>query len=474
MDNDNKKGIGTFALTALIVSSCIGTGIFGLPSQLASVSAPGPALLAWLFCGIGVLALVLSLNNLSEKRPDIKSGLFGYAKEACGPLGEFMSGWTYWISAWIGNLAFATFLMAAFGNFFSIFKGGQNLPSIIAAVIFVWLLTILVNNGVESASFINTIVTICKVIPLFMFIVLVAISFKAGIFTEHFWTNFASNVAVHGVDGSVFGQVKASVMSIMWVFIGVEGASVLSSRASSRKSAQKATMMGFIALVVIYVLASILPYGVLTQHQIANAAQPAMGAILKLAIGKWAAIIISVGVIISTIGSWLSWTMLPAETTSLMAEDKTLPSSWSKLNKKNAPQTSLIITAVLQTLFLFSMLFTQSAYNFASTLAAAAILVSYFLVGAYQIKYSYQNKEWWQFFVGIICAGFEVLAAVLSGWQDMLLLTVAFIPGFFFYVAACKEHNHKITAGEKIAMAILVILGIVAVVMTCTGAIKIG
>ena len=140
MDNE-KSNINTFELAALIVSSAIGTGVFGLPSQLAQVTAPGPALLAWFICGIGTLALVLSLNNLSKKRPDIDSSLFGYAKAACGPLGEFMSGWTYWISAWVGNLALATFLMAAIGNFIKIFKGGQNAASIFISIIFLWILT---------------------------------------------------------------------------------------------------------------------------------------------------------------------------------------------------------------------------------------------------------------------------------------------------------------------------------------------
>lgn len=473
MDNEKKNGINAFGLAALIVSSAIGTGIFGLPSQLAQVAAPGPALLAWLVCGIGVLALVLSLNNLAKKRPDIDSGLFGYAKAACGPLGEFMSGWTYWISAWIGNLAFATFLMSAIGNFIGIFKGGQNIASIIAAIVFLWILTFFVNNGVESANFVNTIVTICKVIPLFVFIVLVAMSFKMGVFTAHFWTNFASNVKATGVNGSVYGQIKNSMMSIMWVFIGIEGASVLSSRAKSQKAASQATIIGFISLVVIYVFSTILPYGVMSQAAIAKAAQPAMGSILEIAVGKWAAIIINLGVIISTIGSWLSWTMLPAETTRLMAKDKTLPASWGKLNKKKAPQFSLIITAVLQTLFLFSMLFTTSAYNFASTLAAAAILVSYMLVGIYQIKYSFQHKEWWQFFVGLICAGFEIMAAVLSGWQDLLLLTISFLPGFVLYYMASKEDHHRITPREKIVMAVVCVLAILAIIFLFTGKISI-
>ncbi len=72
---ENKNGIGRLGLTALIVSSCIGTGIFGITNAVAAAAAPGPALLSWLFVGIGFLFLVLSLNNLSEKRPDLEAGI---------------------------------------------------------------------------------------------------------------------------------------------------------------------------------------------------------------------------------------------------------------------------------------------------------------------------------------------------------------------------------------------------------------
>lgn len=99
--DEQKKGIGRGELIALIVSSCIGTGIFGITSDVAAAAAPGPALLAWIFVGIGFLMLVLSLNNLSEKRPDLTSGIFSYAGAGFGPLGEFISGWSYWLSAWL-------------------------------------------------------------------------------------------------------------------------------------------------------------------------------------------------------------------------------------------------------------------------------------------------------------------------------------------------------------------------------------
>lgn len=96
----NKNGIGLVGLTALIVSSSIGTGIFGITSSIAQSAAPGPAILSWLLVGFGFLMLVLSLNNLTEKRSDLKGGIFAYTGAGYGPLGEFISGWgAYWLSA---------------------------------------------------------------------------------------------------------------------------------------------------------------------------------------------------------------------------------------------------------------------------------------------------------------------------------------------------------------------------------------
>lgn len=470
---ENQKGIGKGELVALLLSSCIGTGIFGITSDLSAAAAPGPAILAWLFVGAGTLMLVLSLNNLSAKRPDLKAGIFSYAGAGFGPLGEFISGWSYWLSAWLGNIAFATMLMSSIGTFFPTFKGGQNLPSIIVAIIFCWALTFLVNAGVETASFINMIGTICKLLPLLMFIIIIAVSFKAGMFTSDFWGRVANNASKGTTTGGVWKQMQGALMTLIWVFIGVEGISVMTHRAKSRAEANSAAIIGFVLLVIVYMLISILPYGVLTRAQMAGMGQPAIGHVLEMVVGHWGSVLINVGLIISTIVSWLSWTMLPAETTMLLAEDHAMSPVWGKLNSKKAPTASLMITAVLQTIFLFSLLFTQKAYEFAYGLCASAILYSYLLVGLYQMKYSREHHETGQFIIGFISAVFEFACMILAGWQSVLLVTISFIPGFCLYVYACKVDNHKITTAEKVVMGILVILGIAAIVMVANGTIKI-
>lgn len=473
MPMDEKKGINTTELTLLIIGSTIGSGVFGITSDLATAAAPGPAILAWIIVGIGVLTLVLSLNNLSQKRPDLDSGIFSYAGAAFGPLGEFISGWAYWLSAWLGNIAFATITMSAFGTFFpKVFANGQNLVSIIVAIILTWILTLLVNRGIESAAFINSIGTICKIIPLVVFVICVIIAFKAKMFTADFWGNVAQNVHVLK-QTSLFTQVRSSIIVMMWLFVGVEGASVLSSRARTRTDAEKASILGLASLLTIYIVVSILPYGVMTRAQLAAGGQPALGAIMQHLVGGWGAALISIGLIISVLVSWLSWTMLPAESLMLMADDQTLPTSWGKLNSKKAPTRALIITGVLQSIFLFSLLFTDYAYNFAYTLCTAAILICYFLVGVYQMEYSGQNHEWGQFIIGLIATLFELMAMVLSGWKQVMVVSVGFIPGFIFYLQACKEFKHVVTTKEKIVMALIVIFAIVSLVLIGNGTISI-
>ena len=469
-----QKGISKIGLVALVISSSIGSGVFGITSDLSSTSAPGPAILAWIIVGIGILALVLSLNNLGAKRPDLDGGIFGYAEATFGKLGGFISGWGYWLSSWLGNVAFATIMMSALGSFFPIFKGGQNIPSILMASVFIWGLTLLVNNGMESASFINTIVTICKLVPLFLFLVITGISFKAGIFTADFWGNVSTNLVQNTSNtASVLEQIKGSLMVMMWVFVGIEGASVLANRAEKRSDAQKASIIGLLSLLFIYIFASLLPYGVLTQSELSNVSQPAMANILKLIVGNWGAAFINIGLIISILGSWLSWTMLPAETALLMSRDGMLPKRWGNLNAKRAPTYSLILTAILTNLFLLTFLVTDYAYQFAYSLCTAAILICYLLVGVYQMKYSYEQKDTKQLIIGSIATLFQLVGITLAGFSYVLMCSIAYLPGFYFYIKACKENGHNISTKEKMTMLIISLAAILAVSLIATGSIQV-
>mgnify|MGYP000149265996 FL=1 len=63
--------------------------------------------------------------------------------------------------------------------------------------------------------------------------------------------------------GSVGDQVKNCLIILMWTFVGIEGATVMSSRARKKSDVGKATVIGLICLLLIYISASVLPYGYL-------------------------------------------------------------------------------------------------------------------------------------------------------------------------------------------------------------------
>lgn len=474
---EKAKGIGMFGLIGMVVSACIGSGVFAITGQLAQVASPGATLVAWGVVGIGFLGLAMALNNLSAKRPDLK-GVFQYAEEGFGPLSGFVSGWGYWLSAWLGNIAFATMMMSTLGYFFPVFLPGNNIPCIIVASIFMWALTYLIIRGVESASFLNAIVMVCKIAVLGVFLIFAIFLFNAGIFTADFWGNVYNNAVAageYGPDavglGGIGEQVMDCMIVMMWVFIGIEGATVMSSRARKKSDVGKATVIGLVCLLVIYIGASVLPYGYMSYTEVAQLDYPAMLYVFDSMAPGWGGAFISVAIIIAIAGAWLSFTMLPAETTSEMADRQLLPASWGKLNKHGAPQLSLLLVGACIQVFFVILLFSEDAYNFAFSMCTVSIVITWALIAAYQVKLSVERKEGLQVFWGVIALVFLVVGTLFNGWSFLLLTCVGYIPGFVVYVKARKSYGHSITGGEKIGMGVISALGVAALALMAAGVI---
>ena len=477
MADSKENGIALPALVALVVSSAIGSGIFDLPSTLAQAATPGAALIAWVITGIGILMLALCLNHLVLNKPEL-TGVSDYARAGFGDFVGFISGWGYWLSAWLGNVAFATMLMSSFGYFFPSLKSGNSVSAIIFASLISWALTILVTRGIESAAIINAIVTVTKMIPIFAFIVIAIINFKAGVFTSHFWANMSTNLQgsvtySKATASGIFEQIKGCMMVMMWVFVGIEGATTMAARAKKKSDAGKATIIGLISLLSIYVVVSILPYGYLPLSKLQTMRHPVLLYLFKEMTGPIGGAFIAIGLIISILGAWLSWTMLPVEATSLMAEQGLLPKWFGKLNKHRAPANSLWLTEILIQLFLITLLFTDQAYNFAYSLCTSAIAVCYALVGAYQLKLGLQQKELKVIIPGLIALVFEVLSMIFAGLQFLWLCTIAYVIGFVLYYKARKETGNSVGKLEWLFMVIIAVLAIGAIAALALGKLKI-
>src|SRR4029078_11587535 len=117
-------------LIALVVGSMIGGGVFNLPSDMSRHASPGAILIGWIITGIGMLMLAFVYQNLAVRKQELNAGPYAYAKAGFGNFVGFNSAWGYWLSAFLGNVAYAVPLFSVLSHFFPVFCARDHLPLI--------------------------------------------------------------------------------------------------------------------------------------------------------------------------------------------------------------------------------------------------------------------------------------------------------------------------------------------------------
>jgi len=456
-------------LIALVVGSMIGGGVFNLPSDMSRQASPGAILIGWLISGVGMLMLAFVYQGLATRKPTLNTGPYAYAKAGFGEFVGFNSAWGYWISAFLGNVAYAVAIFSALSYFLPVFGGGNNLASIIGASVCLWLVHILVLNGIRGAAFVNVVTTIAKLVPIIVFLLIALIAFHWDKFNFDFWGQAGGAAATAGSEvtlGSVAEQVRSTMLVTLWVFIGIEGASVYSARAADRADVGRATILGFAGALAIYVLVSLLSRGIVSQAELAQLKVPSMAGVLQSVVGEWGAALISLGLIVSVGGAFLSWTLLSAEIPYACAKDGTFPKWFAAENANGAPVNSLWVTNGLIQVFLLLTFYSQNAYNFFYYIASVAILPPYVLSGAYALKLTltgetYENgdsRRLRDMLVGAVATLYGLWLVYAAGLAYLLMCTVLFAPGILVYLRARRENKGRVFSAMEALLAIAMLL----------------
>lgn len=459
-----EKKLGLSALIALVVGSMIGSGVFGLPQNFASVASPGALLIGWVITGIGMLALAFIYQNLSSRCPDLEGGIYSYARAGFGDFVGFQSAWGYWFSAWLGNVSYAVLLFSAVSFFFPVFGEGNNLASLVGASAVLWIVHALVLRGVKDAAWINTILTVVKVLILFIFIVAAFIAFRLGVLRADFWGRL---MQAEGGSPGVFAQVKDTMLVTTWVFIGIEGATVVSARAARRRDIGKATVIGLLGALAIYVLVSVLSMGILDQATLAGLKNPSMAGVLESIVGAWGAKFVAAGVVLSVAGALLAWTLFAAELPRVAAQDGIFPAIFARENMRNSPAVSLWITNALVQVFLLLAFYYQAGYQVLFSIATAAILPPYLFSAAFSLKlvwtrdyYRPEESVAFDWILSIVATVYAVWLCFAAG-SSMLLTSLLFIPGVAVYIWKKKASRQR--CFNKLEWCLLIALIAVAV-----------
>lgn len=474
--SSSQQKLTLFALTAMVVGSMVGSGIFSLPRTFGIATGPFGAIIAWCIAAGGMYTLARVFQALAERKPDLDAGVYAYAKAGFGDYPGFLSALGYWVGSCIGNVSYWVLIKATLGAFFPVFGDGNTVTAIVVASIGIWLFHFMILRGVQQAAFINQVVTIAKILPILTFIVILIFSFRGDIFSANFYGGTGMPEA------SLFDQVRATMLVTVFVFLGIEGASVYSRYAQKRSDVGTATILGFIGVTSLMVLVTMLPYAVLQRPEIAGMRQPSMATVLEAVVGHWGAIFISVGLLVSVLGAYLAWSLICAEVLFAAAKAKDMPKVFSTENQNKVPAAALWLTNIVVQFFVITTYWSQDAFSLMLNLTSVMALIPFFLVALYGFLVARRGETYqtrpeertWDLIIAGIAVIYTAFLIYAAGMKFLMLSAILYGPGTALYFWTRWEQGKKMfTPIEWVIFLVAVIGAVIGIHGLVTGYITI-
>ena len=282
-----RSTVGFVGLFALVVSAMVGGGIFSLPQNMAQHASAGGQIVAWAITGVGMWFIVNTFRVLTHVKPHMQDGLYSYARSGFGDFVGFLVAYGYWLCNCFSLVAYGVLIMSTLDIFMpGTFTNGNNVAATIGSSLILWLMLAVALLGTKTGALINVAGTVCKIIPVIVFVVALAAVFKTGVFLRGFWGLGAQGTPL-GFDVHRIGaQVSDSMLVTLWLFIGMEGAVVVSGSARHPRDVSRATTAGYLTVLVLYILVSLLPLGVYSSGQVARMPNPSMSVIMEQCFGQ--------------------------------------------------------------------------------------------------------------------------------------------------------------------------------------------
>ena len=325
--------IGLITATSLVIGNMIGVGIFVLPAALAKYGSI--SLLGWVFTGVGALILAKIFSNLSKIVVNKSGGPYAYSRAGFGDFIGFLMAWGYWISCWVSNGAVAIAIVGAISFFFPELET-NSLYSVSIGLLLIWFFTWINTKGIRESGKVQVLTTALKLLPL-AFVIIVGI----------FFFNIENFPAFNLTGNSDFATLPAVAVMTLYAFLGIECATIpAESVENSEVIVPKATMFGTILTTIVYVLATVVLFGILPTEDLQNSPAPFAEA-ARLIAGDYGGYFVAVGVIISGMGVLNGWILITGQVPMATAKDDLFPRIFKTENKKGAPVIGLVIGSLL-------------------------------------------------------------------------------------------------------------------------------
>ena len=358
------KEIGFWRGWSIAVGCAIGSGVFMMPTLLAPYGMLGLA--GWLTAGAGSLLIVLSLSRLARRIPKL-GGPYAYVRAGLGDFAGFLIAWTYWIAC-IAAVAGIAIAFVGYLGFFFPFITESSVISLLVALALVWSLVALNMRSVDGSGTFQVATTLLKILPLLVMIVMGFIHMEPEIMPP------LNPTELHPI------ALLATVTTlVMWSFTGIETAAVpADNMAEPDKLIPRILLASVLTILVIYFLVSITIAMVVPADELLVSTAPFSLAASKM-MGPIGGAFITIGALISTLGSLNANTLTAGNIPLAAAKDHLFPVRFATVSQAGTPTFSLTVAGCFVTaLLLFN--YTKGlveAFTFMAMLSTLSTLMAY-------------------------------------------------------------------------------------------------
>ena len=308
--------------------------------------------------------------------------------------------------------------------------------AILFEILIIWLIAIVNILGVRTVGVVQIITTIIKLLPIILVMIIGAHFFHPEYISHSFNISGKSNL----------GAFSYAAMLTLWAFSGQETACIPASSVDDPNNIRRATIIGTIFLVLIYIFSTLLLMGMFPPQILSHLSSPFASA-AGMVMGGWGHLFVVVCVVISCLGALNSGIMVEGQIPMAIAEDGLFPKIFAKRNRFNVPGFGLAIDAAIMSLFI---LLTSKAdlveqFQLVITIASVALLISYLYSAMAEVvliakaRKCGENKDFdkMNITIAIAAAIYACWAIFGSGKEIIFYMTMMIFGSMFLYGFLC-------------------------------------
>lgn len=425
----NKK-LGFWSVFSVVISSMLGTGAFILPVVLAEFGYLN--IFGWLISGLIAISLSLVFAKLCSWFPKT-GGPHVFIKEAFGKDLAFFIGWTYWVVSWIST----TVLVVSAIKYLALILNLSNPFYIFFLELILLFLIIFLNfQGVSFTGKVENLLTILKFIPFVILPILALYKFdiKNLIPSKYLFEEFSI--------AKIIGKI---VVLTFWGFIGVEsGTAPAEFVENPKKNIPKALIFGTLFVSFIYIFNTFSILGSISKEKLMGSLTVYADLAEMIFGGSFWKNFIAIISSIICITSINTWTLVSAQVSSGLAEEKFLPKFFSKKNKNDAPIYGILVACLGVVPFLYFMMNEEIASQITKIIdfsVVSFIFIYLFSTMAF-LKICFKKKEkFFNFIFGFIALFFCLWIIFETPLKISLMASIFTLIGVPFYIYLKSNNN---------------------------------